>query len=226
MSTDQKSIQTALNEIIYLKKIVNQTASQTEKTHFVQKVQTKANLIIHSMALIACAGMIFVELVSSPSITEILQASHQEKSIQYYGIGFMTYVLFLLCSILYFIIWRGSRNAQISFEKFISQNFNYLKNVNLLSDLVIKLGFIAALLLAERPEWISVALTLFIADYLIQGRLFNFSLKTGYLLSASLLILTCLQIFFQKFHILIPLTSFCLMMVISMADIIKSHKGS
>lgn len=182
--------------------------------------------MIHILALLSALGLVWMELQSTyPTISESFEATKLHRSMQMQEIGFIAYILLVLCIGLFFILWRASKHAGTSFETFIQKNFNFMRNIDLLSDLLIKFCFISVLFLSDKTEWISALLVLFIADFLIQGKVFRFSLKFSYTLGIILLTTAFYQFHAGLHNIKIALGLFVAVTALSLAQIIYNHKA-
>ena len=78
---------------------------------------------------------------------------------------------------LYVLVFRASRRAQEDFPRFVSRNFAYLKNLSLLSDLLVKVAALAVVIHLGQPRWLAPLLVLFVGDFLLQGRFFALPLR-------------------------------------------------
>src|SRR4030067_1199311 len=83
----------------------------------------------------------------------------------------MTGIALVMC--LYFLAWRGARYADQSFNDYVARNFQYRKVLSLASDLLVKFIPLSLLVLAGHSQWVAPLLSLYIADYLVQGLFFS-----------------------------------------------------
>jgi len=62
---------------------------------------------------------------------------------------------------------------------YIVRNFIYIKNLSLISDLLMKFIALSLAILAGKPEWIAPLLAAFTGDYLLQNRFFTLPTVAG-----------------------------------------------
>jgi hypothetical protein len=86
-------------------------------------------------------------------------------------------MIILLLAILYLSVFAAARKSGKDFNTYAAKNFSYLKNMSFVSDLLVKYVVITLLILAGQPEWVSPICTLFVGDYLVQGRFFTLPLR-------------------------------------------------
>ncbi len=208
MESTNNNLNKALEDVLTLKRLINETESIQSKSNSIGAITTQTGRITHIMAITGCIGLLLAECFGSPSITEMVLLTKQEANLQLYGIASIAYLLILLVGLLYFVLWRAAGSIGLKLEEFIRKNFSYLKNMNLLSDLFVKFCFASALLLAQKPEWFAAMLVLFTADYLIQGRFFYFSVRTSYLLGITCIAFSATEFYLQLSSVLWPLVIF------------------
>lgn len=222
MESTKNNLNKALEDVLTLKRLINETESIQPKSN--GAMTTKTGRITHIIAITGCVGLIAAEIFSAPTITEVVLLTKQETNLQFYGIASIAYILILLVGLLYYIVWRAAGALGLSLEQFVSKNFSYLKNMNLLSDLFVKFCFASALLLAQKPEWFAPMLVLFTADYLIQGRFFYFSVRTSYLLGITCIAFSAIEFYFQMSSVLWPLVIFAGLSLLSLMQLFLSQR--
>jgi hypothetical protein len=102
-------------------------------------------------------------------------------------------------------------------QSYITRNFKYVKNLSLISDLLMKFITLSLLLLAGKAEWMAPVLMAFTGDYLLQGRFFTLPTQISAVLGIGCLASALTQFASSSHELLIPLGVFAFITSISMA---------
>jgi len=164
------------------------------------------------------------ELFSGDALTELLMLGGQSPELRLAGIGIIASILAGLVILLYFVIWRAAQHSGEEFNSYVVRNFRYARLLSYLSDLMMKFGAIALVMLAGHPEWIAPLLLAFTGDYLVQGRLFTLPTRMAVILGAF-----CIGVGFFQFivgleQLLVPLIVFSVIACVSTGRLIRLRR--
>ena len=182
MTEPANEIQRAVADVALFRQAIDHAHRRQQQSAEGARLGLNANLIIQAVALTLALAMIVFELIMDHPLSWSLMATTQFTQWRMIVLVDVGILLVLLVAVAYFVVWRASRRSQRDFTTFVEKNFNYLRNLSLVSDLVVKFAALCLLVLAARPQWIASLLCLFIGDYLIQGRLFSLPLRSSLLL--------------------------------------------
>lgn len=191
--TENETVQQALRDLQSIRSSIQRF--QTQKKQDTGLSSGYISLIIQ-IGLFSLSSLVLIfELLSNGLNTRMLFLSQNDANLRIVGIVNLGLFLACLCYALYFIMIRAAKRENSSVEEYVAKHFFYLRNLALFSDLFLKFVIFSAFILAGKPQWISPLLLLFTADYLAQGRLFTFSVR-----SALLLALLCNALAFWLFY--------------------------
>ena len=216
MSRDNFDVQKALADIALIRRSLDQSEEDQLDSRLVG-VTLEANLVLQALAFISALLLVALEILSGNAITHTLMVGGELDEFRRFGIGMMGFILVGLIVALYFVLWRAVLHNGENVSAYITRNFRYVKNLSLLSDLLMKFITLALLLLANRPEWVAPALVAFTGDYLLQSRFFTFPTRTSVVLGLVCVAGAFAQFFSQSPSLLIPLGSFALVAGLSTA---------
>lgn len=177
-----ESVQQALRDIALIRRCIEQRNTGSEAQ--IPTPPHRLQRFLHIVLLVLSSAILLFELVSDGAHTQLLLMSRTDLQVRAMGLMNLALFLLVLCFIFYFFVSQSAKGSHISREEFVARHFSYLSNLALFTDLFMKFVIFSLLVLAARPEWIAPLLFLFIGDYLMQGRLFVFSLRSGLLLGA------------------------------------------
>lgn len=180
MSTSDDFVQRAINDLATIRKAVETTGGDSHTPQ--DRTTIGANLTLQITAFVLAIGMLIWELVSGHLNTMILNLSAHDRDLRVSNIVIIGALLLMLVGALYLVVFRASRATKKDFSKFIARNFSYLKNLSLLSDLLIKFAVLSLMIHVGQPRWVAPLLFAFIGDYLIQGRFFTITLRLSLVL--------------------------------------------
>lgn len=216
MSNTNFDIQKALSDIAVIRRALNQ-ADQDQMDSRLVGVTLDTNLLLQALAFVSALALCLVEVASGNTITHTLMTGGQLDEFRRFGIGMMGFILFGLLVTLYFVLWRAALHNGEDMGSYITRNFKYVKNLSLISDLLMKFITLALLLLAGKAEWVAPVLMAFTGDYLLQGRFFTLPTRTSVVLGIGCLALAVAQFASGSPALLLPLGVFTLIAGLSTA---------
>lgn len=223
MSNPDFDVHQALADISLIRRALDNADQDPIDTRLVG-VTLEANLLLQSAAFLAALGLCAAEILSGNSVTQTLMMSGEVDELRHFGIGFMASILTGLLVTLYFILWRAALHSNESMGAYITRNFKYVKNLSLISDLLMKFITIALLLLAGKAAWVAPVLMAFTGDYLLQGRFFTLPTKTSVVLGVGCLAAAFGQFIMGSHALLFPLAAFTLIAGVSTARLAVRHR--
>lgn len=209
MSSANFDVQKALGDIALIRRTLDQSEQDQLDSRLVG-VTLEANLLLQTLAFASALLLVLLEVMSGHSITHTLMTGNQVDEFRRFGIGIMGFILVGLLITLYFVLWRAAIHNGENIGAYITRNFRYVRNLSLISDLLIKFMTLALLLLANKPEWVAPVLLAFTGDYLLQGRFFTFPTKASVVLGVACIAGGLAQFFSHSPSLLIPLAVFAL----------------
>ena len=216
MSGANFDIQKALADIAVIRRALNQ-ADQDQMDSRLVGVTLDANLLLQAVAFMSALALCLLEIASGNAITQTLMLGGQIDEFRRFGIGLMGFILLGLLITLYFVLWRAALHNGEDMGSYITRNFKYVKNLSLISDLLMKFITLALLLLAGKAEWVAPVLMAFTGDYLLQGRFFTLPTKTSVVIGIGCLALAIAQFLSGSSALLLPLGVFAFIAGLSTA---------
>ena len=223
MSQDELSVRKAIADIELLRRVLDQADHKTVKTGLFGVTLT-ANIVLQGLALTSAILLAAIELFSGGGLTRLLMLGGQSPELRLVGIGVIASILAGLFILLYFVIWRAARHSGEEFNSYVVRNFRYARLLSYLSDLMMKFGAVALVLLAGHPEWIAPLLLAFTGDYLVQGRLFTLPTRMAVILGAICIGAGFFQFIAGLDQLLVPLIVFSLIACVSTGRLIRLHR--
>lgn len=216
MSNADFDVQKALADVALIRRSLDQSEQDPLDSRLVG-VTLEANLVLQALAFTSALLLVMLEILSGNAITHTLMIGGQYDEFRRFGIGIMAFILVGLLVALYFVLWRAALHSGESVSAYITRNFRYVKNLSLISDLLMKFITLALLLLANRPEWVAPLLLAFTGDYLLQGRFFTLPTRISVMAGLACVAGALVQFFSQSPSLLIPLGVFALVAGLSTA---------
>ena len=216
MSDANFDVQKALADIALIRRALNQT-DQDQMDERLVGVTLDANLLLQAVAFVSALALCLIEIVSGNAVTQTLMFGGQVDEFRRFGIGLMGFILAGLLITLYFVLWRAALHNGESMRSYITRNFKYVKNLSLISDVLMKFITLSLLLLAGKAEWIAPVLMAFTGDYLLQGRFFTLPTKISALLGIGCLAVAFAQFVSNSHSLLLPFAVFAFIAGISTA---------
>ena len=223
MAQDELSVRKAIADVELIRRVLDQADHKTVKAGLFGVTLT-ANIVLQGLALTSAILLVAIELFSGGGLTRLLMLGGQSPELRLVGIGVIASILAGLVILLYFVIWRAARHSGEEFNSYVVRNFRYARLLSYLSDLMMKFGAIALVLLAGHPEWIAPLLLAFTGDYLVQGRLFTLPTRMAVILGAICVGAGVLQFIAGLEQLLVPLIVFSVIACISTGRLIRLRR--
>ena len=223
MAQDELSVRKAIADVELIRRVLDQADHKTAKAGLFGVTLT-ANIVLQGLALTGAILLVAIELFSGGGLTRLLMLGGQSPELRLVGIGVIASILAGLVILLYFVIWRAARHSGEEFNSYVVRNFRYARLLSYLSDLMMKFGAIALVLLAGHPEWIAPLLLAFTGDYLVQGRLFTLPTRVAVILGAICVGAGVLQFIVGLEQLLVPLIVFSVIACISTGRLIRLRR--
>lgn len=216
------AIQNAVNDLAVIRRAIEKAGNEDPGVP-PNAIAVDAGLLFQGLCLLIAGALIVFELVSSGSMTSTMMISAHDTEIGLLGLAQVALVAVTLLMCLYFIVWRASRHSGQSFQDYLVRNFQYLRNLSLVSDLLTKLIPLSLLVLAGHPEWVAPLLSLYVADYLVQGRFFSMSTRVSLVLGVAALAVAVSQYLLHSANLLWPLAVFACATVVSLLFLARAR---
>jgi hypothetical protein len=223
MTQNELSVRKAIADVELIRRVLDQADHKTAKAGLFGVTLT-ANIVLQGLALTSAILLVAIELFSGGALTDLLMLGGQSPELRLVGIGVIASILAGLVILLYFVIWRAARHSGEEFNSYVVRNFRYARLLSYLSDLMMKFGAIALVLLAGHPEWIAPLLLAFTGDYLVQGRLFTLPTRMAVILGAICVGAGVLQFIVGLEQLLVPLIVFSVIACISTGRLIRLRR--
>lgn len=223
MNSSKFDIQNALADIAVIRRTLNQN-DRDQMDANISGVTLDANMLLQGLAFVAVTSIMLIEITTGNAILETLETAGQTDELRFFGIGLMGFILAGLLGTFYFVIWRASLHNGEKLQSYITRNFKYVKNLSMVSDLLMKFITISILLMTGRIEWLAPLLLAFTGDYLLQGRFFTLQMKTSAVLGIGCLIVAIAQLLSNSHTLLLPLGAFAMISGISIINLAKRYK--
>jgi len=222
--SNPNEVQKALSDLALIRKILNEKERNENIDTKLSGITLSANLLIQGVALTMVLFLLGYELVSGSFMTNIMIIEGNTPDLRTYGIGFMGFFLVGLLIPLYFILWRAAKHNGEEMNSYLVRNFKYVKNLGLVSDLLMKFITLSIVMLAGKPEWVSPLLAVFTGDYLIQNRFFTLPTKTSSVIGILCIVVGFYMFFANHISLMIPLAMFAVVTSISLSRLLMRYK--
>lgn len=217
------NIQRALKDVAIIREVLNGKEQDDNVDTKLSGVTLSANVILQGGAFAFAALLLIYELVSGSLLSTIMMLEGQFEELRHYAIGFMGFSLIGLLIPLYFVLWRAAKHNGESMNTYIMRNFRYLRNMALLSDLLMKFITLSLAMLAGKPEWVAPLLTVFIGDYLLQNRFFTLPTKLSIVLGVACIALGIALFINNAYFLYVPLLVFTLVSATSLVRLLYRY---
>jgi hypothetical protein len=207
MSDKIPEVQGALSDVALIRQVLDRVEERRGDTSLFG-ISLDANLLLQICAFIGVLAFLGLELFGSLSISELVAQNNDSPEAHREWIGMIGFSLFMLLLILYFVLWRAARHSQEDMTAYIATNFRYARNLNFISDLLIKFVALSLIVLAGQGGWVAPLLLAFTGDYLLQGRLFTLPNGVSQVVGVLCLIGAGIQFFYFSGNFAIPLVVF------------------
>jgi hypothetical protein len=179
------------------------------------RIALDAGLIFQGLCLLIALGLLVYELLSGRQMTQIMMMSTHDPELGFLGLGQVALTGIALVMCLYFLTWRGAYHAEQGFAEYVARNFHYLRNLSFISDLLVKFIPLSLLVLAGQSQWVAPLLSLYIADYLVQGRFFSIPTRMSLVFAVISFIVAASQYLAHSVQLLWPLLHFSAVTAVS-----------
>ena len=179
------------------------------------RIALDAGLIFQGLCLLIALGLLAYELLSGRQMTQIMMMSTHDPELGFLGLGQVALTGIALVMCLYFLTWRGAYHAEQGFAEYVARNFHYLRNLSFISDLLVKFIPLSLLVLAGQSQWVAPLLSLYIADYLVQGRFFSIPTRMSLVFAVISFIVAASQYLAHSVQLLWPLLHFSAVTAVS-----------
>ncbi|MGZ3743345.1 MAG: hypothetical protein ACXVB1_13700 [Pseudobdellovibrionaceae bacterium] len=223
MSHDEV-IQKAVSDLALIRRAI-EINDRNKKRTAPARFTVSANLMIQTFCLLIAALMIIFEILSDRALSVVMLSSITDKDLAIWGLAQVAVSLPIIIMCIYFIAFRAARLSKQSFNDYLGTNFQYLRNTSLVSDLFTKFIPLSLLVLAGHSEWVAPILSLYIADYLIQGRYFNLPVRTSFILGLLSVLTGIAQYVLNSAQLIWPLVHFSLISTFSIAYLLRVKKN-
>ncbi|HEY8279473.1 MAG TPA: hypothetical protein VIH99_07620 [Bdellovibrionota bacterium] len=210
-------LQQALQDLTAIRRAVDAASGSTTGKR--PRVVAHTHLLLQGIGLVLALGLLAFEFVSNQTMSWILSLSRKDQEIGLLGLGEVALCLPFLVGTIYFVAWRASKHNDRDLQEFLARNFAYLRNMSFLSDLFVKFAMLSLSVLSGHGEWVPALLTLFLGDYLLQGRFFTLPLAVAYLVGPLCFAGAGVLYLHSSTQLLWPLTIFALLSAMSMVSI-------
>lgn len=216
------SIQSAVNDLATIRRAIDKAGGQDPAIP-ANRIAIEAGLVFQGLCLLIAVALLAYELLSDRDMTHIMLLSGRDAELGFLGLAqvAMTGIALVMC--LYFLAWRGARHAEQSFHDYVARNFQYLKNLSLVSDLLVKFIPLSLLVLGGHSEWVAPVLSLYIADYLVQGRFFSLPTRASLVFGVVSFIAAGVQYLTHSVQLLWPLVHFAVITALSLFFLVSAQ---
>ncbi|MGZ6398913.1 MAG: hypothetical protein ACXWQ0_15265 [Bdellovibrio sp.] len=223
MSHDEV-IQKAVSDLALIRRAI-EISDRNEKRTDSARFTVSANLMIQIFCLFIAVSMITFEMLSDRALSVVMLSSITDKDLGLWGLTQVAVSLPIIIMCIYFIAFRAARLSKQNFNDYLTTNFQYLRNTSLVSDLFTKFIPLSLLVLAGHSEWVAPILSLYIADYLIQGRYFNLPIRISFILGLLSVLAGIAQYVFNSAQLIWPLAHFSLVSALSISYLFRVKKN-
>lgn len=223
MSNEQIT-KNSINDLAYVQRLLKKIENN-EFSMPLNRFAVAINIFFQALCLVIAVFLAGYELVTDGQITASMLLSAQDSELGSLGIRTVLIILFALVVVFYYLVWRASVVAKRDFNMYLEANFKFLKNLSLVSDLLVKFVSLSLLVLTGQAQYVSLLLILFIGDYLIQGRYFNLPFKISAFAGVLSFILCLTLFYFKKPDLIYPVAVFVAMTIASLAYLIKDKNS-
>lgn len=204
---DQDStLQQAISDLQVIRRAIERV--QTAEPATMAEGALKIHLLLQLVGFTVALFFAVMEVVGGQPSTELLLLSANYSEVRALGVSQIAWAVLFSLVILYVTIYTGAKKESEDVSTFIARNFRYLRNLSFFSDLLIKYSVIALLILGRKPEWVAPVCSLFIGDYLIQGRFFVLGAGSALPLGMFCIAVGAFQFFSASALLLWPLCLF------------------
>jgi hypothetical protein len=204
--TSEDLLQQAVNDLALVRRAIDRASFERgEATERSRRWVSSANFMLQLTALLLSLGLLLFDAFTHLLTDPLLESAHWSREGQLYLLVQTGASLPLLVGSAYLIVWLAARRTDEPWADYVARNFQYLRNLSLIGDLFVKFVVLALLVEARHPEWIAALLTLYLGDYLVQGRFFVLPLRLGLTLGLTAMGLALSQLWLGSASLVWPL---------------------
>jgi hypothetical protein len=179
------------------------------------RVAQKTQLKMQFVGTIVAALIILFEILTNNACTWSILISAQNANLALSGSLEVGAILILLSITLRYMAIASHRTQGEKQARFIKRNFSYLHNSSFFADLVLKYSIFSAIIYARSPQLVGPLFTMFIGDYLMQGRFFVLPMGPSMLAGLSCVLIGFGCLIFDYPYIMCPAILFAIASVAS-----------
>jgi len=224
MQKTTQSLQQAIEDLATIRRAVDKARHEDLDATKAANLAIGTNKTLQYLSVGIAIFFLIIELFFNNINTSLMIYSQGDLKFQVLGIVNTAIILLTLSSILYYVVYKASAESEKSFSKYVARNFVYLRNLSFLSDLLIKFSFFAALILAEKPQWVAPVFFLFLADYLIQGRFFTIGTAKSLILAIACIVAAIVQLALSSPFLSWPLAGAIIISAVSLYELSSASK--
>jgi len=216
LQVNNREINEALGDIEAIRQIIDRKVSPSGL-----RIEASVTALLLVVSLLFLA----IEVISGGAITRDFLASAHDEELRYKGLLSLVTALAILVFGIYWLAWRRSREAQQSLKRLLNKQLPGLRLESFLSDLVLKFAILSLLVLIRRPDLVNVALLVYSADYVLQGRFFRIPDVLRFSLGVGLYILGAVSFIKGWAALSLSLGAFAVVCTASICFLIASIRG-
>lgn len=217
------SVQNAVSDLATIRRAIEKVGGQDPSIP-ANRIAIDAGLLFQGLCLLIAVALLAFELISDREMTRIMLLSVHDQELGLLGLTQVAMTGLTLVMCIYFLAWRAARHSGQGFNDYLARNFQYLKNLSLISDLLVKFIPLSLLVLAGRSEWVAPLLSLYIADYLVQGRFFSFPTRASLVFGVASVIAAAAQYLTYSAQLVWPLLHFSVVTAMSLFFLISAKR--
>ena len=220
---EKDSIQSAASDLAIIRRAIEKAGGRDPSIP-AHGTAMDAGFVIQGLCLVIAVALLAFELISGREMTDIMMLSANDEELGWLGLAQVALAGLTLLMCVYFLAWRAARHSGQSFNDYLVRNFQYLRNLSLVSDLLVKFIPLSLVILAGRPDWVAPLLSLYIADYLLQGRFFTLSTRVSLVLGGASVIAAAVQYFGYSAQLVWPLLHFSVVSAASLFFLLSARR--
>lgn len=185
------------------------------------RIAQKTQLQMQFVGIFFATLVLLFEFFTNNSCTWNLLISAENATLALVGTLQVGAILLVLAITLRHMVITSLPSREEKQERFIKRNFSYLHNSSFFADLVLKYSIFSAVIYAQSPQLVGPLFTMFIGDYLMQGRFFILPMGPSMLGGLSCVLIGFGCLIFNFPYIMYPAVLFALASVASCFYLIR-----
>ncbi|HEX4922981.1 MAG TPA: hypothetical protein VFV50_02810 [Bdellovibrionales bacterium] len=219
MSNPNQNVMQAVEDLALIRRLIDRPNETTTSPRALN-----TNVLLHFALLAISVMLVGVELYWDHIIAYTMSLAKNDASIRAVGTAQIGAGLGLIVALVYFIVWTGARQQSQSFEDYVTQNFHYLRNLTLVSDMFVKFAAVGLLIMAGHTQAIGALFLVYTADLLIQGRVFKFRVREAMPLGVACLVASGFYYAWGFEALLWPMAVFAGLTTLSFARVLNERR--